>query len=62
MGTQEAIYYGVPLVAVPLFGDQHFNAKACAKKKIAVYIEVQEINEKSFTHALKEVLRNPTYM
>ena len=62
MGTQEAIYFGVPLVAVPLFGDQHFNAKAYAKRNIAVYIELQEITEKSFTRALKEVLGNPIYM
>ena len=62
MGTQEAIYFGVPLVAIPLFGDQYFNAKAYAKRNIAVYIELHEITEKSFTHALKEVIRNPIYM
>ncbi|XP_032453936.1 uncharacterized protein LOC100123458 [Nasonia vitripennis] len=61
MGTQEAIYYGVPLVGVPFLGDQHFNVKAYVNKGIAIKVELQEINEKSFTHALKEILHNPQY-
>lgn len=61
MGTQEAIYYGVPLLGIPLFGDQHFNVKAYVKRRIAVKVDLQEITEESFTHALKEILYNPQY-
>ncbi|XP_031782204.1 UDP-glucuronosyltransferase 2B37-like, partial [Nasonia vitripennis] len=59
--TQEAIYYGLPLLGIPLLGDQHFNVRASVKRGIAVKLDLQEVTERSFTHALKEVLYNPQY-
>ncbi|XP_058790423.1 uncharacterized protein LOC131663803 [Phymastichus coffea] len=61
MGGQEAIYFGVPMVAVPLLGDQRFNSANYVRRKIAVKVWLSEITEKTFTHALKEVLHNPIY-
>ena len=56
LGTQESIYYGVPMVAIPLFGDQHFNTDMYVKKNIAVKVDLHEITEETFTKALYTVL------
>lgn len=61
MGTQEAIYYGVPMVGVPVFFDQHFNLKSYVQRKIAIKLNYDEVTDKTFTNALKEILHNPMY-
>lgn len=62
MGTQEAIGWGVPLIGLPLFGDQHTNIQNFANQKIAVKLDVDNFNEHTLTSAVKEVLNNPEYM
>ena len=61
MGTQEAIYYGIPMVGIPLFADQHLNIKGYVQKNICVKISLNDITEETFTNVLKEVLYNPIY-
>lgn len=61
MGGQEAIYFGVPMVGVPLLGDQRFNVANYVQRKLAVRVQLHEITEKTFTHALNEILKNPIY-
>ena len=61
MGTVEAIYCGVPLVGVPLFADQHANINLYVKKKIAVKLNLEDINEENFKNAVVKVLQNPIY-
>lgn len=61
MGTLESIYAGVPMVGLPLFGDQHKNIRGYETKKIAVALNYQNLNEKNFTEALRAVLNDPVY-
>lgn len=61
MSTQEAVYYGVPMIIVPLFSDQYFNAETYVEKNIAVKIVLSDISEESFTHAVHEILKNPLH-
>ena len=58
MGSLEAILYGVPMVAIPLFGDQPNNAKLYEEKKIAVLLDYKNITEKGLTIAINNVLKN----
>ena len=61
MGTQESVYFGVPMIGFPLFGDQHFNIESYAKRDIAIKLDRHHITEEIFTESIKEILHNPKY-
>lgn len=62
LGSQEAIYFGVPLIGIPLFGDQHNNLQIVAKKHVGINLgSVQNVNEKTLSDAINTVLYNDTY-
>lgn len=61
MSTQEAITYGVPMIDIPIFGDQFLNARLCAERKIGITILHQDVTSDSFTKAIKTILENPIY-
>ena len=61
LGTQESIAHGVPMVGIPLFGDQYRNIKSYVRRNLAVMLLLSEITEKSLTEAVKTILSNPIY-
>ena len=61
MGSQEAIYCGKPMIGVPLFADQFTNIDLYVAKKIAVKLDINNLNEKDFDAALNAVLTDPSY-
>lgn len=58
MGTEEAVYHGVPMLMLPLFGDQPVNAGSCAEKGIGVVLNYYTLSEEQLTEGLKTVLRS----
>ncbi|KAI1695879.1 UDP-glucoronosyl and UDP-glucosyl transferase domain-containing protein [Ditylenchus destructor] len=54
---------GVPLIGIPLFSDQLYDAAAMKHKKFGVYVDILEAHkeEEVITSALDQVLNNPTY-
>ena len=60
-GTTEALYKGVPLLGIPLFGDQIMNINRAVLKGYALSLDFQDITEESFGSALNEILTNPKY-
>ncbi|XP_063972365.1 UDP-glucosyltransferase 2-like [Diachasmimorpha longicaudata] len=61
LGTQEAIAHRVPMIGIPLFGDQHTNMRNYEKRGIAVVLDLKTLNKDSLTAAITTVLEDPTY-
>lgn len=62
LSTQEAIYYGIPMISMPFFLDQHFLSKKLIKQGVAVPLSYPELSEHSILQAIEEVLTNNRYI
>ncbi|KAJ1365482.1 hypothetical protein KIN20_025794 [Parelaphostrongylus tenuis] len=58
---QEAIITGVPLVTIPLFGDQPKNAKWAEKHRIAVNLRKNSLTVDAIVNALEKILTDQSY-
>ncbi|CAK9801141.1 UDP-glucosyltransferase 2 [Anthophora plagiata] len=58
---QEAVYYSVPVVAIPFFGDQLFNARKILDAGIGLTLNIDTITEESIVQTLTDVIENKTY-
>ncbi|KAG5671714.1 hypothetical protein PVAND_001894 [Polypedilum vanderplanki] len=57
----EAIYYGKPLIVIPIFGDQKLNAARTELSGFGLRIDYNNLTEASLTWALNEILMNSKY-
>ncbi|KAH8238008.1 hypothetical protein KR032_010867, partial [Drosophila birchii] len=60
-GVTEAQYHGVPMLALPVFGDQPTNAQAMVKQGFGLSQSLLTLEEQSFHEGIQEVLENPKY-
>lgn len=56
MGSSEAAYCGVPVVATPMYGDQFLNAAAMKQRGMGVILHYEDINENNVIKAVKKAL------
>ncbi|PSN55491.1 UDP-glucuronosyltransferase 1-3 [Blattella germanica] len=61
MGTTEAVHSGVPMVAIPLFGDQMVNVASYVSEGFAIKLAFADITKESVLNALKAVLYDSSY-
>ncbi|XP_069682304.1 UDP-glycosyltransferase UGT5-like [Periplaneta americana] len=61
LGTIEAVYAGVPMVGIPMVGDQPMNIKAVVTSGMGVYLGYSNITKESVLYALHTVLDQPSY-
>ncbi|KAF5287369.1 hypothetical protein FQA39_LY15972 [Lamprigera yunnana] len=59
--TEEAIYARVPIVVLPFFGDQEFNAKTIQSRGFGLMVNYRTLKKEEFKEAILEVINNPTY-
>lgn len=59
LSLTEAVYYGVPLIGIPIFADQRYNVANAAHKKFAIQYDMNDIAEETFGAAIKDLLENP---
>jgi len=57
--AEEAIYHGVPLVGIPIFGDQIKNSDHAKKLGMLVELDWNDITEESLEKVIHEALNNP---
>jgi glucuronosyltransferase len=58
MSIQEAIHRGVPLIGIPIYGDQRQNLATVMSYGIGIRLDYENITTESVTWALNEVLNN----
>lgn len=56
--TLEAVFYGVPLICIPIYGDQKMNAAISVKNGIARLLPYKELSGNSLSEAITDVLYN----
>ncbi|XP_036032144.1 UDP-glucuronosyltransferase 2B31-like [Onychomys torridus] len=60
-GIYEAIYHGIPMVGIPLFGDQFDNVVRMETKGAGVRLDFLTMSSTDLANALKKVTNDPFY-
>ncbi|KAG5680759.1 hypothetical protein PVAND_010246 [Polypedilum vanderplanki] len=61
LGTTEALTEGLPVLGIPIFGDQKMNMVKAEARGYGLHVAYDELNEETFSKALNEILSNPKY-
>ncbi|CAH1101261.1 unnamed protein product [Psylliodes chrysocephalus] len=61
LSTTEAIHFGVPMICIPVFGDQIQNSIRVQKKGIGERLSFLDLTENDLYEAIKKVITNPSY-
>ncbi|XP_025193262.1 UDP-glucuronosyltransferase 2C1-like isoform X2 [Melanaphis sacchari] len=57
----ESIYHSVPMLSIPVFGDQTHNSIQAESKGFALYVPYFELTAEAFGTKLQQLLRDPKY-
>jgi len=58
LGTIEAVHVGVPMIGIPMFGDQYTNMKMVEAAGMGITLRYPDITKDSILKALRTVLDN----
>lgn len=61
IGTQEAVFHGVPIIGVPIYGDQYNNLLIAQNAGIGKILKYHDITEEHLENILRAVLENDSY-
>jgi hypothetical protein len=61
LSTTETIYHGVPILAIPIFGDQKMNALTAANSGYGLVVPYSQLTEEKLTSTIHEILKNNKY-
>ncbi|KAL0810822.1 hypothetical protein ABMA28_010134 [Loxostege sticticalis] len=59
--TDEAITAGVPLIGIPMLGDQWYNVEQYTYHKIGLRLDMETLSEENFKNAVEEVIKDKSY-
>lgn len=59
LSTIETIYHGVPILGIPVFGDQETNVANAVHNGFALGLPYRDLTEEKLARALDELLTNP---
>ncbi|KAI3362549.1 hypothetical protein L3Q82_012828 [Scortum barcoo] len=60
-GLYEAVFHAVPVVGIPLFGDQPDNLARLSRRGAAVVLDFNRLTSDELTEALNDVINHPGY-
>ncbi|KAM8714200.1 hypothetical protein ACLKA7_014355 [Drosophila subpalustris] len=60
-GTQEAVHFGVPILGMPVYGDQNLNINKYKAAGFALGVDYRSVTEEELRYSLTELLENPKY-
>jgi glucuronosyltransferase len=55
---QEAVYHGVPILGIPVFSDQKYNAKKIATEEIGLQLPFQELTKEKLLTSINVILND----
>lgn len=61
LSTQESLWYGKPMIAIPFIVDQKRSASKSVFLGVAVQLDFRTLNKRQLKSAILEILRNPKY-
>lgn len=61
IGMQEAIYHGVPVLGVPIYGDQYNNLLTAKQQGFGNILDYHDINEQNIAALLHDMLKDRSY-
>ncbi|CAH1153883.1 unnamed protein product [Phaedon cochleariae] len=61
LSTSETVYHGVPIIAIPIFGDQLLNARLAENGGFAVVLDITDLTEENLSAALEKMISDPKY-
>lgn len=53
--VEEAIYFGVPMLVIPFYGDQGHNSKIVESKGLGLRLQLEEFNKEMFLEGILNV-------
>uniref|UniRef100_A0A0M3JZG3 UDP-glucuronosyltransferase n=1 Tax=Anisakis simplex TaxID=6269 RepID=A0A0M3JZG3_ANISI len=59
--VQEAIHSAVPIVTIPLFGDQFVNARSVERLRLGVRLSKSDVRSETLVKAIDQILSNDEY-
>ncbi|XP_034836076.2 UDP-glucosyltransferase 2-like [Maniola hyperantus] len=61
LSTTETVHFGVPIIGIPVFGDQFVNVARAVKKGFALRVDLSYTIASDLEIAIGEILNNPKY-
>lgn len=61
LGTLEALYYSIPVLGIPFWGDQERNMECYTTTGWALSMSYNNLTDESFGWAINEILSNPMW-
>jgi UDP:flavonoid glycosyltransferase YjiC (YdhE family) len=55
---QEAVYHGVPMLGIPVFPDQKYNAKRITTEEIGLQLSFREITKDTLLTSITAILND----
>ncbi|CAG5115488.1 unnamed protein product [Candidula unifasciata] len=60
-GQYEALYHGVPILCLPIYGDQGYNSERVRVKQLGLYTDIREASADELVALMKEIIYGGKY-